>query len=185
MNTVETVTQIARKGALAYVGALALTGDAARESFERLAKRGTEARQRAQGELKRAARTLRREAKEVAAEGQEQIAETRSLLVQGRDRLFDTLKLPTQETFQELRGQVERLSAALDDLRVKSRRQLAEPIPGYEKMNVDTVLGQLPRLDEPALLAVRVYEEANQNRVTVLRGIERTLAERQAAPVAA
>lgn len=44
------------------------------------------------------------------------------------------------------------------------------------------MLSRLP-LDEAGLLAVQAYEQAHQGRVTVLRGVERTLNERLAEPV--
>lgn len=185
MTILDTATTVARKGALAYVGALALTGDVARDTFTQLTERGASAEQTARAELRRLTRMVRRDASEAVAEGEEQVSEARSLLAEGRDRVLDTLLLPTQRSLHELNNQVERLSVAIDDLRAKTRRQKAaipaEPIPGYEKMNVDTVLSRLPKLEEAHLLAVQSYEQAHQNRITVLRAVERAIIELQAA----
>lgn len=180
MTVLNTTTTFVRRGALAYVGALALSGDAARDSFAQLAQRGVRAEQAARTQLRKLTGRVWRTADAPLADGQEQLIATRSFLARRRDTVLEALGLPTQDALHELNAQVERLSAAIDDLRVKSRRQKAEPLPGYDRMNVDTVLSQLPRLDEPALYAVQAYELANQNRVTVLRGIERTLTERHA-----
>lgn len=185
MTIFDSATGMVRKGTLAYVGALALTSDMARDGFSQLTKRGVSAEQAAMAQLRRLGRTLRRETEVVAEETQEQTADARNLLMQSRDRVLDMLMIPTQSNLRELNTQVERLTVAIDDLRTKSRRQLrevsAEPVPGYEKMNVDTVLSQLPKLEEAHLLAVRSYEGTHQNRVTVLRAVERALIERQQA----
>lgn len=188
MTAIETASNVARKGALAYVGALALTGDAARGTFERLSKRGANAQHTLREQAQKLANRLRRQA---SAPAEAELAAPEagpSFLAKGRDQLLDRLQIPTQASLAELNSEIERLSAAIDDLRVKSRRQaptMAEPLPGYEKMNVDTVLSRLPKLDEAGLLAVQAYEQAHQGRVTVLRGVERTLAERLAEPVEA
>ena len=191
MTAIDTASNVARKSALAYVGALALTGDAARDSFERLSKRGADAQRLMREQAQKLANRLRRQADAPAEAKPAEAHKARTLLSQGRDRLFDRLQIPTQASLAELNSEIERLSAAIDDLRVKSRRQpvalapTPEPLPGYEKMNVDTVLSRLPKLDEAGLLAVQAYEQAHQGRVTVLRGVERTLAERQTALVEA
>lgn len=180
MTVLDTTTMLVRKSTLAYIGALALSGDAVRESFGQLAQRGKRAERAALAQLRQLTGQARHAAGAPLADGQEQISEARSFLMQRRNRVLEAFGLPTQDGLRELNSQVERLSAAIDDLRTKSRRQKPEPLPGYDKMNVDTVLSQLPKLDEPALYAVQAYELTNQNRVTVLRAVDRTLTERLA-----
>ncbi|HNP73227.1 MAG TPA: hypothetical protein PLO33_12200 [Kouleothrix sp.] len=175
MTLLDTTAGLVHKGVLAYVGVFLLGTDAVSQSFGVLAKRGAQAQQTAFGELSKLA-------------DRTPLLEIRDYVEQGRNQLIDALGLPSQEALYELKGQIERLSAALDDLRVKTRRhkaeQPAEPLPGYDKMNVDTVLSRLPSLDETSLYAVQAYELAHQNRVTVLRGVERALTTRPA-PAAA
>ncbi len=48
-------------------------------------------------------------------------------------------------------------------------------MPGYDKMNVDTVVSQLPKFDEAGLRTVRAYEQVHGKRITVLRAIEERL----------
>jgi hypothetical protein len=101
-------------------------------------------------------------------------------VVQSRERVLNLLNIPTQHTLHDLSAQVDHLSAAIDDLRAKMRRAkseaLAEPLPGYDKMNVATVVSQLAKFDEAGLRAVRAYEQEHGKRVTVLRAIEERLA---------
>lgn len=181
---------VARKGALAYVGAVALTSDEITKAVRQFTERGTKFEQAAREQLAKvehaarerlshATRSLRRPAKE----GEDTGEPAANVLEQGRDRLLATLYLPTHSDFTKLNLEVERIVSAVDELRSQRRRQAraAEPLPGYEKLNVDAVVDRLAKLDEPALLAVRAYEQAHSKRITVLRAVERTLIERQAA----
>jgi len=115
-----------------------------------------------------------------AAAKHEQPATGADLLAQGRERVLHVLNIPTQYTLHELNAQVDHLSVAIDELRAKMRRakaeESAEPLPGYDKMNVETVVSQLAKFDEAGLRAVRAYEQQHGRRVTVLRAIEERLA---------
>jgi hypothetical protein len=179
-----------RKGTLAYVGAIALTSDLVGEAFQRFADRGAAfertARERldhatsgARKRFEQATRDLRKELRIPLANGHEQTPAAGNLLVQGRQRILSVLNIPTQETLHELNKQVDHLSLGIDDLRAKMHRAKAEahaePLPGYDKMNVDSVVSQLAKVDEAGLRAVRAYEQEHGKRVTVLRAIEERL----------
>jgi poly(hydroxyalkanoate) granule-associated protein len=172
---------IARKGVLAYIGALALTGDQVAQTLDRMAKRGEQASKDVRTQMQRTLRTVREE----LVEGREQVADARFDLTSRRDQLLETLNIPSQTAVLELNTQVARLAAQIDELRGTLRRREAqvptELLPGYEKLNADTIIDRLPKLEEPALLAVRAYEQQHANRVTVLRAVERALVEHQAA----
>lgn len=172
---------IARKGVLAYIGAVAMTGDQAMQTLDRLAKRGEQASEGVRAQVRRTLRTVREELEEE----QEQFVDARLDIMNRRDQLLETLNIPTQTLVQELNAQVARLAAQIDELRGTLRRREVqlpvEPLPGYEKLNADAIIDRLPKLEEPALLAVRAYEQQHANRVTVLRAVERALVERQAA----
>ena len=60
MTILDTASTVARKSALAYVGALALSGDVARDTFAQLAERGASAEQTARAELRRLTRMVHR-----------------------------------------------------------------------------------------------------------------------------
>jgi polyhydroxyalkanoate synthesis regulator phasin len=173
---------VARRGALAYVGAIALTSDFVSTTIEKFAKRGTTAQQAALEQFKATIRRLRPESAP-KPEG-EQVAKAEQMLAQRRDQLLSALNIPTQSTLHSLNAQVDHLSAAIDELRTQARRAkteppvapAAEPLPGYDKMNVDTVVSQLSKFDETGLKEVRAYEQAHGKRVTVLRAIDERLA---------
>ncbi len=51
------------------------------------------------------------------------------------------------------------------------------PWPGYDALNVQQVIERLPALEPHDLRSLRAYELAHKNRITVLREIDRLLAE--------
>jgi len=181
---------VVRKGTLAYVGAFALASDLAGEAFHKFAERGAALERVAREQFDDATSGVRKRFGQVAhdlrknlglsiATEQKRPAISANLLVQGRERVLDVLNIPTQDTLHELNTQVDHLSAAIDELRTKMRRakaeEPAEPLPGYHKMNVETVVSQLAQFDAAGLRAVRAYEQAHAKRVTVLRAIEERL----------
>jgi poly(hydroxyalkanoate) granule-associated protein len=180
--------EVARKGALAYVGAIAMTGDTIRHSFDRLAKRGARVEKAARAKLQPTAEGVRADVEggkeKIVEESKERIAEARGVFEQARDRLIDMLHLPTQTSVELLNGEVAHLSAEIDKLRAATRRQAkavqeaqgaVEPTPGYDKLNVEHAVELLSTLPESKLLAVRNYEQTHSNRVTVLRAIDKLL----------
>ncbi|HEX5690858.1 MAG TPA: phasin family protein [Roseiflexaceae bacterium] len=178
------VMNIARKGVLAYVGALALASDQVMNTVDSMTRRGAEVEHLARKRLQRTLRWARSEAQDSQEQTQEQFVETRLDLARSRDRLLDTLNIPTQTSIAELNSQVARLNEQIDELRGTLRRRAAqipsEPIPGYDKLNAEAVVERLAKLDEATLLAVRAHEQQRANRITVLRPLERTLVERLA-----
>jgi polyhydroxyalkanoate synthesis regulator phasin len=180
---VDPALTLARKSALAYVGAVALTGDTLTSTVNQLATRGAQVSKRVtNGHL-----DVAKLQKQVVPVSEEQIAKVRELLEQSRDKVIGALNLPTQSSVEELKTEVARLSAQIDQLRVAARRQTkvaadpaiahdsvqAEPVPGYDKLNVERAVDLLPTLDEAQLLAVQTYEQTHGNRVTVLRAIDK------------
>ena len=167
---------LARKSALASVGAVALTGDTLTSTVNRFATRGAQVSKSAtNGHL-----DVAKLQEQVLPVSEEQRAKLRNIFEQGRDRLIGALNLPTQTSVEELKTEVARLSAQIEQLRAAARRQAkaasesqAEPLPGYDKLNVERAVDLLPMLDDQQLLAVQAYEQAHGNRITVLRAIDK------------
>jgi hypothetical protein len=179
---------LARKSALASVGAVALTGDTVADTFERLAARGEKAERAVRVRLRLATADVRADIAEnqeqVVAESKQRIAGLRGMVEGGLGRLAGLLNLPTQGAVLQLNDEVARLSTQIDQIRAQARRQAravevaqgaVEPLPGYDKLNAEHVLDQLQTLPEPKLLAVRNYEQTHGNRVTVLRAVDKLL----------
>ena len=167
---------LARKSALTSVGAVALTGDTLTSAVDRFAARGAQLRTTVMNGHADVA-TLE---EQVLPASEEQLAKLRGIFEQGRDRLLGALNLPTQSSVEQLKTEVARLSAQIDQIRAAARRQAraadeaqASPLPGYDKLNAERVVELLPTLAEPQLQAVQTYEQAHGNRVTVLRAIDK------------
>jgi hypothetical protein len=169
---------LARKSALASVGAVALTGDTLTSAVDRFAARGAQLRTTTMNGHVDVAKLQ----DQLAPASEERRAKLRDIFEQGRDRLLAALNLPTQSTVEQLKTEVARLTAQIDQIRAAARRQAraadeaqASPLPSYDKLNAERVVELLPTLAEPQLLAVQNYEQAHGNRVTVLRAIDKLI----------
>ncbi len=167
---------LARKSALASVGAVALTGDKLTSTVDRFAARGAQLRTTATNGHP----DVVKHPEQMLPMNEKQLAKLWSMFEQSRDRLFAALNLPTQSSVEQLSTEVARLSAQIDQIRAAARRQSraaaeaqAGPLPGYDKLNAERVVDLLPTLAESQLLAVQVYEQTHGNRVTVLRAIDK------------
>jgi poly(hydroxyalkanoate) granule-associated protein len=67
-------------------------------------------------------------------------------------------------------------------LREVARRLEAMPIAGYDEMTVETIETKLESLDDEQLAYLFAYEEAHENRVTLLRSIQQKQEARRSVP---
>lgn len=65
--------------------------------------------------------------------------------------------------------------AEVDQIQIDVEMAEAQPIAGYDEMNVEEVRERLGLLDVAKLQEVRAYEVAHKNRVTILREIDAEL----------
>ncbi|MEM8535607.1 MAG: phasin family protein [Chloroflexota bacterium] len=172
----------ARTGTYAYVGALAMVGDRITEAFDRFEQRGAQFEQTARTQLQTLTGTVR---DEVVSEGQavaDKVEAAYDETANVRDHVLHLLQIPTQTSVENLNRQVTRLSIKVDvlnsTLRTQEEPALEEPFPGYDTLNVEDVLARLAQLDTASLHGVRTYEEHHDNRVMVMREVERLLLER-------
>lgn len=181
---VKPIVDTAQKSVLASVGAVALVGDRITETFHKFADRGKAVEQTAQGWFKE----TNGQVNGGVAEGEQIVVanmnKAQDQFLQIREQVFDTFNLPSYTSVKELNEQIANLSIQIDDLydEVVGVAPVIPTVPltDYDKLNAETVIEQLPQYDEPTLLAIRDYEKAHNNRVTVLRTLERLLVERHA-----
>lgn len=185
---------------LAYDEAKDLVGRS-REIFDRAEDKGeelgTEARERVRKVYKRAEAEVEEEAEEQVGEALEALdVPTQTRLDQlGRkidalDRKLDGIVLQETGVKNEV-GHLEQVTAKrlaaleekLDRLAQKVERvmlmeaeeEVKEPLSGYDELTAKEIVKQLPRLTIAQLVAVREYELAGENRVTVLRAVDQRL----------
>ncbi|NOK58085.1 MAG: hypothetical protein GFH27_549287n389 [Chloroflexi bacterium AL-W] len=181
---VKPIVDTAQKSVLASVGVVALVGDRITETFHKFADRGKAVEQTAQGWFKE----TNGQVNGGVAEGEQIVVanmnKAQDQFLQIREQVFDTFNLPSYTSVKELNEQIANLSIQIDDLydEVVGVAPVIPTVPltDYDKLNAETVIEQLPQYDEPTLLAIRDYEKAHNNRVTVLRTLERLLVERHA-----
>jgi hypothetical protein len=88
--------------------------------------------------------------------------------------LAATVRLDEERMLDALRKEI----PVLTDLIVSSalvdgNREIEEPWGGYDDMTVDQIKSRLSDATPSLLVAVRVYEESNKNRTTVIEATEK------------
>lgn len=172
----------ARTGTYACIGALALVGDQVTEILGRFEKRGAQVERTTRKQLSHLTGSVHNE---VVAEGQSVADKFEAAYDETsnvRDRVLHLLQIPTHSSVKNLNRQVTRLSIKVDVLnsilRTQEQPAVEEPFPGYDTLNVEDVTARLAQLDTASLHSVRTYEEHHDNRVMVMREVERLVLER-------
>lgn len=187
-ENMDTAERTGRKAARTYLGLLGMIYDESMNLFERARElvsqaedRGQEVEmqtrdeveryyQRAQNQLQELRQRFNRVAEktESAAEGQ---LETQI------ERLLTQMGIPSREDINRLGKRVDELTREIDAklLNTTSPAVLEEPFKGYKKLNVREVNERLDGLTMRELTAVKQYEMAHENRVTVLREVNQRL----------
>lgn len=246
----DTTRDVVHKSLLAMLGAITLADDELEQLLDRLAARGEQVARDQLSHVEAVRNRLvgnERVALNVQHEGRV-LQQTLQEEIERRGRLFAAaLDLPTRDSINLLREQVDQISRALDQLlavraplapptgdghmpvvepdAVSASEALAEsavvapvepeaaeenpavvaealvegavaapveagtveeskapvaPVPGYDALNAKQAAALVDDLDVATLLALREYEQAHRNRVTVLRAIDLALAQRNA-----
>ncbi|MEM8535104.1 MAG: phasin family protein [Chloroflexota bacterium] len=178
------IVDTAQKSVRASVGAVALVGDHITETFNKFTDRGKVVEQNAQDWFKETTGQVNGNVSEGERLVEANVTKAQDQFEQIREQVFDTFNLPSYTSVQVLNEQIAHLSVQIDDLydEVLGVAPVVPTVPltDYDKLNAETIIDQLPQYDEPTLLAIRDYEKAHNNRVTVLRTLERLLVERHA-----
>jgi hypothetical protein len=83
-----------------------------------------------------------------------------------------------ETSLQEMDASLEEKLAALRAAQVAPLVEAAQPLPGYDTKTVEELEKVLPELTIAQLKAVKAYEHAHKDRVTLLRAIDEALAAR-------
>ncbi|GIV96856.1 MAG: hypothetical protein KatS3mg057_1513 [Herpetosiphonaceae bacterium] len=165
---------LARRSWLVGIGAVSVALDSTESGFEKLVERGAQIEAQQRKELADLRARITREYNEL---GQD-LAEARSTAANKLADLLRQINLPSPRDLQMLDKRIAQLAEQLTDLNVEQESD--EPFPGYAKLRADEVVKRLAGMDRQGLERVREYETAHNSRVTVLREIERLLAQESA-----
>lgn len=197
-NMLDQVQDVTHKTVLAYVGAWGLAYDEATELWsrsrdmvdravdrgekveDRVSKEARQLREETEHRLEVLQRRLRRREEEAEAEMEEEV-----------ESILTRLNLPSRSSIASLQRQVDSLSRKVDDALARRRAATVtapaaetievEPFPGYDELTAREIIERLDALTIEQMVALKQYEMAHENRVTVIREVDRRL---EAMPIA-
>lgn len=189
-DNVKQLRKVGRKAVLAYAGLWGLAYDEAKAILERGKKlvdeaehRGEEFEETAASEAQKARKEAEERVKKLQKRLEKRIRRTESKTEKQLERqvqdVLDRLGIPSRERIEKLNREIDALTKKIDQQLAKPAVEL--PIANYEVLNVKEVVSQLDNLSPAELATIKEYEIAHENRVTVLREIDRRL---EAEPVA-
>jgi poly(hydroxyalkanoate) granule-associated protein len=189
---------MSRKAVLAYVGLLGMAYDKSislfeqsKTTLEQAEDRGealeSAANQRVQ-EMRKQAETRLRDV-EVRVENVQGKVKSRIQRAEGKveydveaqvQQMIDRLGIPSRERINKLSAEIEALSKKIDQQLAAQQQTVAPPVAGYEKLTAREIVALLDTMTVNEWISIKHYEEAHENRVTVVREVNRRL---QAMPI--
>jgi len=197
-DNVKRIQKTGRKVALAYAGLFGMAYDEASAIVERGRKMVSEAEDRGQ---KMEAATLRqvKNARRGVAQ-QVKSAEKEVEKVQKRftqrvrrseskaeneidtqvERVLERLGIPSRDRIVKLSAEIEALSRKIDQEVVQVQaKSTPAPLPAYESMTAREIVALLDDMSADQLAAVKAYEIAHDNRITITREVDRRMEARK------
>lgn len=183
------IQDVSRKSAFAYLGMWRMIYDGAMNSLDRTKRLFDEAVERGEGVEQKAMDNL----KEMTGQVEEGANKMQDRLTRNFRRSKDELDSQIEAALNRLdvpsRSNIAELNAKLDALDKKLNEMIAmqaepvieQPMPRYDKLTAKEIVSKLDALTIEDLVAVRQYEMAQENRVTILREVDRRL---KAMPIA-
>jgi len=191
------VQKTGRKVALAYVGLLGMAYDEARAIVEKGREMVGEAENR--GAKMEAASLRQVKNARHSVEKQVKNAENRMEKVQKRfakqlrrsesqaenevdaqvERVLERLGIPSRDRIVKLSAEIEALSRKIDQEVVQAGLvkavEMELPLDGYESMTAREIVALLDGMNADQLVEIKAYEMAHDNRVTIIREIDRRM----------
>lgn len=166
---------LVRRSWLAGLGVAGLAADTTETTFNKLVRRGEKATRQARQELSRLSTRMRREQRELQHDVQDAEASLERRLID----VVASFNIPTRRDLRVLDARIAQLNAQLGDLNIVEAAAPVEfPVYNYDVMTAEEINAVLPSLVLNDLYAVEQYEATNGKRVTVLREVERQIADR-------
>jgi poly(hydroxyalkanoate) granule-associated protein len=191
-NSVDELQSLSRRAKWAYMGLLGLAYDEAKsrwtqgkQMLNRAENRGEALDEQAMAEAQKMyeqagtrINTLQNRVRRNTNEMEEQISDDMEARI---ETVLNRLNIPSREQIMRLNNKIDALSRKIEEMGVLENNVATEPMPRYEQMTAKEVVSRLDALSIEELTAVKQYEMAHENRVTVLREVDSRL---QAMPVA-
>lgn len=202
-DNAKSARDMGHKAVLAYLGLWGLAYDGAIAAWDgsfhfvsRAEKRGEEIEKQmsdqvgkletqASDELKRWRETMQKNMRSMSKEVSKGGKAAEGEFEQQVTRIMAKLGIPSRERLDKLSQEIEILTAKIDEELQQEKVVAPLPIEGYDDLTAKDIIAKLGALPEEALKTLRAYEAEHEDRVTILREIDRLLAEHMPEPAAA
>lgn len=199
-STMTQIQEVGRKSVFASLGMWRMIYDGALNTVDRSKQFFGEAVERGEGVEKQAmenAKEFTNMVEERASKMQETVRsnfrryedDAETVVSNGKNGLdsriesaLQRLNVPTRANIVELNAKLDALSKKIDEaLGTQAEVITNEPMPGYDTMTAKEIVSKLNKLTINELVAVKQYEMAHEDRVTVTREVDRRI---EAMPIA-
>lgn len=184
-STLTQIQNIGRKSVFASLGIGSMIYDGAVNTMDRSKRLFNEAVERGEGVEQTAmdnAKEISSQVEERANKMQERINRSYRRSEQGLESQIEAalerLGVPNRSTIAELNANLEALSKKIDEtIAMQAEVVIEQPMPRYDKLTAKEIVSKLDALTIEELVDLKQYEMAQENRVTVLREVDRRLEE--------
>lgn len=177
-----------RKSYYAYLGmwrmiydSAANTVDRSKRLFDQAVERGESVEQTAVSEAKSMANQVEQRAGKMQKRVRRSFRRSERELENQVEAVLSRLDVPSRAHVNKLNANLDALNAKLNDLLVTGETAVVAPIVGYDTLTAKEVVAKLDKLTVAELVDVKQYEMAHEDRVTVLREVDRRI---EAMPIA-
>jgi uncharacterized protein YicC (UPF0701 family) len=161
-------------GSISFVGRAEKRGEEIEKQMaDQVGKLETQASDEAKRWRERIEKNMRLMSKDVGKSGKAAQGE----FEQQVEKIMARLGIPTRDRLDKLSQEIEILSAKIDEEIQHEKGVTPAPIEGYDDLNAKDIIAKLGALSADELKVVRTYEAAHEDRVTILREVDRLLAE--------
>ncbi len=186
-NAINQVQDVTRKSYYAYLGMWRMIYDGAIETVTYSRRMVDKAIERGEGVERMAIEEVQDTVTEMKTEVEARANKIQKRLKKGLRRsergledqietVLERLEVPTQNTLVELNERIEMLNKKIDNMILAQNQVVIEqPMPRYDTLTAKDIVKRLDELTLEELVNVKQYEMAHENRVTVLREVDRRL----------
>lgn len=152
------------------------TVDYSKKLFEKAVQRGESMEKNARQEVHDVTKGVESRANEAQERVRKAFRRSEQKLDSQIESSLERLDLPRSSTVADLNRKLEELNAKVEHMIAEQDHVVEQPLPGYDQLTAREIAGHLNELTMEELAAVKQYEMAHENRVTVLREADRLLA---------
>ncbi len=183
------IQDVSRKSMLASLGIGRMIYDGAMNAVDRskclfneAVERGQDVEQTAMNNFKEVSGQVEENANQMQTRISRNFRRSRNEIDSQIEAALNRLDVPSRSSIVELNTKLDALDKKLNQMMTAQTEPVIEqPMPRYDKLTAKEIVSKLAPLTIEELVAIKQYEMAQDNRVTVLREVDRRL---EAMPIA-